>query len=440
MLVKGPYLNVARAPATVRASVAGSMAAKGAEMATLLALATVVPRALGPTAYGRFALPLTVVTLGSLAVTLGGPAVLARFVPAAPAEDRVATARALGWRLAKGRLLQLAVGAAALGLVLVSGRTPVATLDAALVSVALVLNVAATLVLQVGLGLGRTGPWSLRYPLQNAVLIVGVLVLHELVGTVGGLWALVVAGLVSVAFALGVLRTDLRRLLDAPAVDLPAGALRFGVLSAVGAALIQASHRGGVLAVALLGGGAVAVGHTALAIGVALGVTYAVLQAFTVSLPHLAGTEDTGRSEATLRRLAAVLLAPLAVTAIAATVALDRLVPLVFGERYATAADAFGPAIVLVVLAPLSSLLVQAAALRFRPEASAAMGAAALAGFLVIAVLAVPVAGAAGGTAAASVGTALAIVVGLRLLPGAAGAPLVAATAVAAALVAVAAW
>lgn len=422
------------------ASVLGSFVGKAAETATLVALATLVPRSLGPDAYGRFALPLTVVTLGSLAVTLGGPGVMARFVPSVPAPQRPAVARALGWRLATGRFLQLAAASVVLAVVLASGRTALAVDEAVLASLALGLNVVATLVLQVGLGLGRTVPWSLRYPLQNGVLVAAVLLLHDRAGHAGSLWALVLAGAVAVAFAVGALRDELRDVVAAPAVQLPDGALRFGRLSAAGAALTQVSQRGGVLAVALLGGGAAAVGHTSLALGIALGATYAVLQAFTVSLPHLAATEDPAAAEPALRRLAALLLAPAAAGCALAAATLDRTVPLVLGEGFGPAADAFGPALVLVVLAPLASLLVQASALRVQPEATLCMGVASVLVFTLVALLAVPSAGAAGGAGAAAAGATAGVVTGLRLLPGAAGGRLVLATVASVGLVALVAW
>ena len=53
----------------------------------------------------------------------------------------------------------------------------------------------------------------------------------------------------------------------------------------------QIVHRGGVVLVAVLAGASAEAGYTALATGLGLGVTYAVLQAFTVALPHLAGSD-----------------------------------------------------------------------------------------------------------------------------------------------------
>ena len=55
----------------LEASVAASLAGKAAEMMTLLLLATVVPRTLGPADYGRVPLPLTGVSPGPPALPLG---------------------------------------------------------------------------------------------------------------------------------------------------------------------------------------------------------------------------------------------------------------------------------------------------------------------------------------------------------------------------------
>lgn len=404
---------------SMRASVLASMAGKAAELVTLVLLATVVPRVLGPRDYGRFSVPLTIVTLGSLALTLGGPTLLARFVPAAPTDERLGLARAIGLRLATGRAVQLAaIALAAAGLALVRPSTFPA-LDTAMVVAALALSVGATLALQVTLGLGRTGAWSARYPLQNTVLIVAVLLLADSAGGTGGLVAILLASAAAAAFAGAVIAPVVRS--PAERVAVPAGALRFGALQAAGAALVQVTHRGGVLAVAVLAGSDVETGYAALATGIALGVTYAVLQAFTVSLPHLAEAH-AGDPEAALRRLAGGLLVVLVPGALAVAVALDRLVPLLFGDGYRAAVDAFEPAVALVVLAPASSLVVQAAALRFRPEVAAATGATSAAAFVLTSVLAVPAWGAAGATTAALAGTAAGTLLAGHLLSGAIGA------------------
>lgn len=429
---------VGRTARGLRASVAGSMAGKAAELVTLLALATFVPRVLGPSDYGRFSVPLTIVTVGSLALTLGGPTVMARFVPAAPAHQRVALARALGLRLARGRAAQLALVAGAGTAAMVLDPQRFAPFATTVVLSALALNVAATLALQVGLGLGRTGAWSARYPLQNAVLIAAVLLLHDVAGANGTIAALLVSAVVAVALGTVVVAPVLAE--PSRRVDVPAGAIRFGVLHAAGAALVQITHRGGVLAVAILAGSTVETGYAALAIGIALGVTYAVLQAFTVSLPHLGGIgSDHDDGEAVLRRLAGGLLLALVPGALVAAALVDRLLPSVFGPGYAGADGAFGPALALMVLAPLNALAVQVSALRLRPEASLASGIASAATFVVVAVVAVPAWGATGGTTAALAGAAAGAVTSIRYLPGAVGGRIAASTAMGVAAVLLAA-
>ena len=407
-------------------------------MVTLVLLATVVPRALGPEDYGHFAVPLTVVTLGSLAMTLGGPTLMARYVPTAPVGERPALARAIGRRLARGRAVQCgALALAALvAVVWDPGRFP--PLATALVVVALALNVGTTLALQVTLGLGRAGPWSARYPVQNTVLVAAVLVLHAAFGTTGATVALVVAASAAAVLAAAVLVPVVRA--DVARVPVPPGAIRFGALNATGAAFVQCAHRGGVVAVALLVGSAVETGYAALAIGIALGATYAVLQTFTVTLPHLAGRSaadgsddrhdrsDARPGEVVLRRLAGGLLVVVIPAALGAAVLLDTLVPAAFGHRYAAASAAFGPALAVVVLAPLSALVVQAAALRLQPEVALASGVATFAGFLVGVVALVPLWSAAGATAAALVGVAAGTAVAVWRLPGAAGWRVVAAS------------
>jgi O-antigen/teichoic acid export membrane protein len=234
----------------VRGAVVLSMAGKAAELVTLLVLATVVPRVLGPSDYGRFAVPLTVVTVGTLALTLGGPTTVARFVPVAPPEQRVALARRLGGELARARIAHLVVlGVVVTALVLWDpARFPPSLTG--LTFVALVVNVVATLALQVGLGLGRTGVWSARYAVHNAVLTVGVLALYEIGGVTGAGAALVLAALGALAIGLHVLRPAIG--VPTEHVTLPEGALRFGALQSAGAALVQLAQRGGVVAVAVL--------------------------------------------------------------------------------------------------------------------------------------------------------------------------------------------
>ncbi|MEM1335621.1 MAG: hypothetical protein AAGG08_19425, partial [Actinomycetota bacterium] len=425
--------------AGLRTSVAGGIIGKAVEMVTLVALAVVVPRVLGADDYGPFAVALTVVTLGSLALTLGGHTMMARYVPAAPEPDRPAVARALAIRLARSRgaLLLVLVASGAIGVLAAPGVfDPTIT---ALVMVALVANVTTTLVLQAGLGLGRTGLWSARFPFQNAVLVVAAVVLHQVGGLTGSVVAIVVAGAVTAGLAIALLWSSVVSPADdhgadtvpSDAVELPDGALRFGALQAAGAALTQLTHRGGVLAVAVLVGSETETGSTALAVGIALGATYAILQLFTVALPHLSDGERDG--EAVLRRLCGAALLVVVPATLVAGLTLGSMVPFVFGDDFADAAPAFGPGLGAIVLAPVASLFVQASALRLRPDAALTIGVVSAIAFVLVAVAAVPAWEAVGGVAATLVGVAAGVIAAHVLLPGAAGHRLVASSLAAAA-------
>jgi O-antigen/teichoic acid export membrane protein len=408
--------------------VAGSVAAKAVELATLAALATVVPRTLGPSDYGRYSVLLTVVTLGSLALTLGGPTLMARFVPAAPVAERVGLARAIGARLARGRATQLAVLAVAAAVLIVADADHFPPAQTAMVLVALALNVATSLALQVALGLGRTGPWATRFPLQNTVLIVATLVLYPVAGVDGATVAILASAAAGAGYAALVVRPMLSG--PAPRVAVPAGAVRFGALQAAAAALVQFAQRGGVLAVALLAGSTRETGFAALAIGIALGVTYAVLQTFTVALPHVADEDvaDTRGGEARLRRLAELAVAVAVPAALVVAAFLDVLVPACFGEQYRGATGAFGPAMAMVVLAPIAALTVQVSALRLRPDLALTAAVVTAGTFVVVSLLAVPAFGAAGGTGAALAGCAAGAATAVVRLRGSAGVRLTAAS------------
>jgi hypothetical protein len=441
---------------TLRGPVLAGLAGKAVEAVTLVLLATLVPRLLGPADYGGFAVALTVVALGSLAMTMGGATLLARYVPAAV--DPAGVAAALTRRLARNRAVAFA------GLVLVGATASaagwLAPVQAALVLAALGCNVVATLALQADLGLGRALAWSFRYPLQNAVLVAGVVLLHGRFGATGAVVAILVAGAVAAVLGLAVAAP-----LWGATAPIPDGALRFGVLQAAGGVLAQATQRGGVLAVAVLAGSAVETGYAGLAIGIALAATYAVVQVFTVTLPALAGRgalgagalpgcaaggddlgtpdahmrdrnahtddadapmldRDAHHAEQALRRLAAWLLVGVLLAAVVAVPALPAAVPVVFGAAYAAAAPAFVPALAAVVLAPVNALAIQAAALRLRPDVTVRAASAGSAAFVVVALCAVPGWGAAGATAAALAGAAVSALASVRLLPGAVGAGL----------------
>ena len=406
-------------PTPGRSPLALSIAGKAAEVIPLILLVTAVPRALGPAEYGRLALAISIVTLGSAALSLGGPVLLTRFVPAAEPRQRSAVARALGRRLALSRGLQLAsvvLAAAALVALLPDRFPPLVTL---LVVGALALDVAATLCFQIALGLGRDAAWAFRYALQNAVLVVAVLVLAFAADTRWAIAGVTIAA--AAAFGFGAAAV-LPGLIGAErGARVPPGALRFGLIQGIASFFVQLVHRGGVAAVALLASSR-ETGFAGLTIGLALAGTYAVWQAFSIQLPRLtASTADPHAAEGSAEKLAWTSLLVVGPAAIVAAALLEPALPLLAGDHFAGAEASLGPALALIPLAPLSALLAQTTALRLRADVRLWGSASGAVVFLVVAAATVPSFGAAGATAALLAGTLVAALATVALLPGSAG-------------------
>jgi hypothetical protein len=85
----------ARAVAWGQSPVATSLVGKAFEFLTLLLMVTLVPRLLGPSDYGLFALAVAIVTIGSASLSPGGVWLMARFIPATAPADRASVAQAL---------------------------------------------------------------------------------------------------------------------------------------------------------------------------------------------------------------------------------------------------------------------------------------------------------------------------------------------------------
>ena len=398
------------AVALPRRALLGSAAGKSLEALTLAGLVLLVPRALGPADYGAFAVGLAVATGIATTTGIGGPALFARVLAPLDGARRRDVARALLLRIGRTRVVLLAMlAAAALVAALLAPGEP-DPLHVALVGVAAVLGAAATLLSQLALGMERTGAWSLRYPLENGVIVAGALMLYPSSGLDGALAAIALGA--AAALALGV-ATAVPAVRGARAgAALPAGALRFARLQAAGGALTQIVHRGAAPACALAATGAVATGHAAIAAGVALAITYAVLQTMLVALPGAARAHaaDAHAAEAALRRTAAWCACVVVPACTAIALAAEPLLEIALGEDFGGGAGAVRIALVAAALAPLWALAHQLAAVRERPEAMLAGAGAGAAAFVAVALLAVPGSGASGAAAAmlAGVGAATA--------------------------------
>ena len=435
-------------------ALAGSAGAKGLEALTLAGLVLLVPRALGPADYGGFAVALAIATGISTATGLGGPALFARVLGPLTGPVRRDVARALAFRLgaARGALLGALTVVAVAGVAAAPGR--VSAGHAALVLAAAVLGTGATLLSQLALGLERTAAWSLRYPLENGVIVAGALVLYPIAGLGGAIAAIALGAAASLALGVLMVGQDVLGSAgaatggeDARGADgaaggadvrgsagaamggegargaagaamggeavggtrgLPAGVVRFARLQALGGALTQAVHRGAAPACALLGVGAAATGHAAIAAGAALAITYAVTQTTLVALPGAARAfaGDEAGAEGSLRRVAA--LAALVVVPCCAALALvaEPLLAAGLGEEFRDAAPALRIALAAAALAPLWALSTQLAVLRGRPEAVLAGAAGGASMFAVVAAITLPEGGASAACAAMFAGVA----------------------------------
>jgi O-antigen/teichoic acid export membrane protein len=390
-----------------RSPVAAGLIGKSADLVTRALLFTAVPSVLGPGDYGDFALALSVVSVTSASMAIGGPAVMTRFVPAASPADRDAVARALVARLARWRAGQLAAIVCTGVVLAVFAPDTFSPPFTILVVVAIAFDAAATLVFQAALGFGRATLWSFRASIQNVVLVVAAVALFAAFGRLGAIAALAVAS--STALVVGA-RVVVPRLLAAPGDgEVPAGALRFGVFQALSGVLLQLQERGGVVAVAILNGSRVQAGFASIAIGVALAPIWAVRQAFNAQLPGLVASmgENVEAAERSARRTAHTLQFVLVPLALAGAIWSDELLTLALGHRFHGAATALGIALAALPLAPVVALGVQVSALRLRPEDWSKALAGGTVAFLAVAAVTIPRSGATGAAIALLVAAAV---------------------------------
>lgn len=410
---------------SLQASVLLALAGKALEAGSLVVLVTAVPRVLGPADYGTFGLALSLVAIGSAAAALGGPGLI-RFIAAAPPAEQHALARALAARVARW------YGACALGGVLLvvglalveRGIFPI--VPSLLVALALALEIGATLAFQLTVALGKTIWWSFRYPFQNLLLAAGALALYERTGVDGALAAIAVAAGAALLVGLTVVG---RPILSAPrGHQVPPGVSRFFRLQGASSILVLLTHRGGVVAVALLVGSRAETGYAALAIGIALALFYVVLQIFVVTLPRLSALarEAPERADAELRHLAWISLVVIAPLCLLGAAFSDLLLSHLVGTGFAGANTPLAISLAVAPLAALAGSTGTAAAVHLRPEARLVATAAGAAVFVLGALALVPQFGASGAATALLASTAVTAAIGLWLFPALRSARLVA--------------
>ena len=388
---------------------------KALELVTQVLLVTLVPRLLGPEDFGRLTLALAIVTAGAVAIALGAPSAFVRFVPEETGARRAGLARSMTAALVPVRAIQLTL-VALIGATLVFVGPRFSATDVGLVFIALAAEVAATLAAQVALGIGETWIWSFRVSARNIGLLLLVPFLAPL-GPAGVLSSVALGALAGFVFAAGTAATLVRH--AEPNVPIPAGAMRFGRVAGLGILVGQLTYRGPVMAASVLGLSADEVGYAGLAASIAMAIILAVRELFTVSLPELVETWSRDQSDADrrLRQLGQRAQWALAAAAIVGVIAMDRLLPLVVGERFAPASAAMIPILAMMPLLPLPAICGPSSSLRLQPALPFRIDGVGLIALVVAAIVLVPRWGAVGATSALMVAVVVSSVLTTWALP-----------------------
>jgi len=363
------------------------MAQRVLDVAGVTLFAAVVPRLLGPAAFGRFALLTSVSLWFALLSGLGAVSMLTRSVPRMVAAGDEDGLRRLATSMAVLRAVTGSCAAAGFFLVatLLLGEPDVVA--AAFVAASVLCRSVGNLSFALLLGLNDAARWGLG-DLARRWLVVALVPLGFVVaGLRGACLGLLGAEVAVLACALWWTRHYLRR----NAVDLSrrhlSPFLRIGSLFAVGNLLLTLTQRSGETLVRFATNRYEEVGFFGAAFAVYLTVAHVMGQLVSSLAPHLVAQFELGRSDAIGEWLERVLkyLVAVAVLCVAGAALLGRaLVPLLMGEQFVPVATN----VAVITLALLTVAVGSVARLQMlvldRPKALIAASALELAAFWAI--------------------------------------------------------
>ncbi len=313
---------------------------KLAQIAGTVVTVALVPRLFGAEDYGRFAFILSLSFLGQILGELGTLDVMGKFVPGMPpAEAARLYSRHIGLKLGVGLLCGLITAGAALWLV--AWMEPAWAL---LTGFGVAVHIVAWVPFHLALGLNRVGVWMVEQAWRQWVLLALLLALLPLAGMTGALIALLLMELLFLGVGLWWVRGYWRWRELAPDWPYLRPYLRFGFGFFLANLTTVALYRSGPLLVETITGDTVQTGYFNLALGLFM-LAYVTTGQFAQSLiPTLSELRNRGDAAGVRRWItnfarvggALGLLAALAVWLVA-----DWGVPLLFGEGFAAAADAF---------------------------------------------------------------------------------------------------
>lgn len=311
---------------------------KGAQIAGAAVTVMVVPRLLGPEAYGRFSFVLSLTFLAAILADFGTLDVFGRFVPAMAADDaRKLYVRTLAFTLAvSAGCFALTV---ALAMALAGWMRPGWALLAGLM---VVLRVVSWVPFQFALAKNRIGVWMTEQAWRQWVLLAALVVLYPLLGFSGALLALVAMEAVFAALGLWWGRPYWQR----NEFSLDWGYYRFYVVAGLGFFVANlaavALYRAGPVLVEALTGESAEAGYLNLAIGLYL-IVYGTVSQFAQSMiPGLTRLRVAGQPDEMRRRLRHFTRVGVAMTAAGAAAVwlfAGWGAPIVFGRGFGPAAE-----------------------------------------------------------------------------------------------------
>jgi O-antigen/teichoic acid export membrane protein len=377
-----------------------TLVAKWAELVTQGLLFLVVPRVLGPDAYGQFAVAFATVSLVSIGLGLGAPLAAIRYVPAATPEQRRGRARAVAASTAASRARVLA----ALTVVALAIAPPLLDVPLAVmlaVCAAAWCSVASSVVSELSFALGRTKVWNARFPLENALVVAAVPAGYAAGGSDGAIYGLAAATAAALALLSPGLVGDLR---GAPRTGgLPAAAAAYARIQTVSVVLSAVVLRGGPLAMVLAGEPSAAIAYAAIATGVGAAGATSMMSLLGVQLPRLVSQAREGTKDDARRSAWAAIAIALAAAVPAALLA-EPALELALGDEFAPARDAVVLALPSVPLGAALGHLWLLTNLGLRLRALAAGWTAGAVAFAAVAALTIPALDARGASIALSCG------------------------------------
>ena len=394
-----------------------TLAAKWAEIASQALLVVAVPRALGPSSYGEFAVAFAAVSSVSLGLGLGAPLAAVRYLPATAPHERLARARAVAQSVAVSRARILGVltaAAVALGPTLLGVPLSVTLV----VCAAAWFSVGSSVASELGLALGRPRMWNTRFPLENGLIVLAAPAGHAAGGATGAIVGMALACAVTFAVLATPLVADLRGVLAGEA--LPAGAVSYARLETVSVVVGTLINRGGPLAVALAGASAAQIGFAAIATGVGAAGAATMIDLLIVQVPRLVEVWERApaRADREAARTARTALLVAIATALPAALLAGPAIQLALGSTFAGAREAVVIALASVPLGAVAGLATVMASLRLRPRALALAWTIGGLVFAAVAAAAIPGLAATGAALAMSSGLLAAVLAATVLIGG----------------------